>query len=118
MRSLSLPNELIQAHLKGQISWSVALELHKLKDANVRQTLLNEIFSRESAPFRWVQQRVKVLKATVSEPARKTKASLSKQLNVIAKRINNTEPRLSQKQRQQIEEILQTLENVLENTNE
>ncbi|MFG6107212.1 ParB/RepB/Spo0J family partition protein [Leptothoe sp. EHU-05/26/07-4] len=118
LRSLFLPNELIQAHLKGQISWSIALEMHKLKDTTVRQALLEEILNRESTSFRWVQQRVKALRAEVSEPIKQASVSLGHQLKVVAQQINKVEQQLNQDQRHQLETILQTLDDFLKNAGE
>ena len=118
LRSLSLPNELIQAHLKGQISWSIALEMHKLKDATVRQALLKEILTRESTSFRWVQQRVKVLKAEAPEPTKQPSVSLGRQLKFVAQQINKVEQQFNQEQRHQLETILQTLDEFLRNAGE
>ena len=118
LRSLSLPKELIDAHLKGQISWSVALELQKLKDAAVRQTLLDEILNRESASFRWVQKRVKALKTELSEPVKKAPASLGKRLKAVAKQVNQIEANLSEDQRRQLEAILGTLDDFLKGSDD
>ncbi|MBT9314081.1 ParB/RepB/Spo0J family partition protein [Leptothoe spongobia] len=116
LRSLTLSDELIQAHLKGQISWSVALELHKLKDAIARQTLLNEILNRESASFRWVQQQVKELRAQLTEPGQQTPVSFGKRIRAVAKQVKEVESQLNVTQRQQLETILQKLDDFLKHT--
>ena len=119
LRSLSLPEELIQAHLKNQISWSVALELNKLKDKTVRQTLLDEILDRESTSVRWVQQRVKALKTELlSAPDQQSVVPLGKRLRAVAKRVNQVEPKLTTDQRQQLEIILRSLDELLKASNE
>lgn len=111
LRSLTLPDELIQAHLSNQISWSVALELHKLKDATVRQSLLNEILSRESASYRWVQHRVKGLRSETIETSKQP--SLGQRLKTVAKQVNAVESRLSVDQQQQLEMLLKQLDELL-----
>ena len=95
LRCLTFPSELIQAHLQNQLSWSVTLELNKLKDETLRKTLLNEILARESSPLRWVQQRVKALKATSSKSTKKPSVSIGKRLKAVAKQVNKVESQLS-----------------------
>lgn len=65
LRTLSLPDVLKQAHLEGQLSYSCAVEISKLKDESQRSQLLNEVLEQK-LPFRQVKERVQAIKAGIS----------------------------------------------------
>ena len=58
LRTLTLPDELKEAHLKQGLYYSTALELNKVKDQEARTTMLKKILSRDLL-FREVKQQVK-----------------------------------------------------------
>ena len=115
LRSLSLPHELKQAHLENKISWSITLELNKLKDENARQALLDEILNQETVSFRWVQQIVSTLKRQLTQANQERSVSLGKWLKTSAQKVNAIESRLNADQRKQLETHLQALDELLEN---
>ena len=117
LRSLELPHELKQAHLENKLSWSVTLELNKIKDESARQTLLNEILKGDPVSFRWVQQKVRALKAQTSKLGqdKPQSVSLGKRLSASAKRLDLIESKLSSAQRTRLEAILRELDELLPN---
>ena len=116
LRSLRLPHELKQAHLENKISWSVTLELSKLKDEKTRQALLGEILNQEAVSFRWVQQKVSILKQQLPQTSKGRSVSLVKWLRTSAQKVNVIESRLNADQRQQLKVHLQALDELLENS--
>ena len=117
LRSLSLPHELKQAHLENKISWSITLELNKLKDKNARQALLDKILNQETVSFRWVQEMVSTLKRQLTQANQERSISLGKWLRTSAQKVNAIESRLNTDQRQQLEAYLQALDELLANLN-
>lgn len=112
-----MPHELKQAHLENKISWSITLELNKLKDKNARQALLDEILNQETVSFRWVQQMVSTLKQQLTQANQERSISLGKWLRTSVQKVNAIESRLNADQRQQLEAHLQALDALLANLN-
>jgi ParB family chromosome partitioning protein len=61
LRTLSLPQDLKEAHLQQNLPYSCALELNKVKDAKLRESLLEEVIAQKLS-FREVKQQVRELK--------------------------------------------------------
>ena len=68
LRTLALPEDLKEAHLKDGLSYSAALELNKIKDAGLRAALL-ETAIHEKLSFREIKRRVKEKNQPLIQPA-------------------------------------------------
>lgn len=118
LRTLTLPDDLKKAHLERGLSYSVALELLKVKDASKRKTLLEKTI-KGNLSFREIRDRVKAVTGGADESstiARVEEASLlAKRLTGMAKRLRSglNLPEKSQK-RKQLERLLGEIEVLLE----
>ncbi|PSN13343.1 chromosome partitioning protein ParB [filamentous cyanobacterium CCT1] len=116
LRTLTLPDDLKKAHLERGLSYSVALELLKVKDASKRRSLLEKALKGKLS-FREIRDQVKTVgmdpdKAGVS--VRGCDVALVKRLSGIAKRLRSglNLPEKSQK-RKQLERLLGEVETLL-----
>jgi ParB family chromosome partitioning protein len=115
LRTLTLPQELKDAHLKEGLAYSCALELNKVKDKEARKVLLEEALKAKLS-FRDIKQRVKALSlAKAGEPPSETGPSIIEQLEVSVKRAKKAKHLFATAQkRKQLERILRDLEALLE----
>mgnify|MGYP002780547086 CR=1 FL=1 len=118
LRTLALPDDLKTAHLERGLSYSVALELLKIKDAAKRKALLEKAIKRKLS-FREIRDRVKaatLVNTDEASPAtRVVDTSLVKRLTGLAKRLKSglNLPEKSPKRRQ-LERLLGELETLFE----
>lgn len=111
LRSLSLPEDVKEAHLKGELSWSSALEVNKLKDDKARKQVLQEAIDG-GLSAREVQAKVKVLKAESSSfrVSAKGVSSIHQRLKSSAIKLKTKEKELEATKKQRIEELLEQIE--------
>jgi ParB family chromosome partitioning protein len=111
LRTLSLPEDLKQAHLEQNLSYSVALELNKVKDVDERQALLEEALDQKLS-FREVKEKVRGVrqpKQVAKEP------TLVQQLEATVRRVKQSQHLLEKGQkRKQLEKLLNELESLLD----
>lgn len=114
LRTLTLPEDLKQAHLEHNLSYSVALELNKIKDESVRQALLEEVLA-QNLSFRDVKEKVRDLKQ--SSPDEVPEPTLIDRLEATVKRAKQSQKLLTKAQkRKRLEKLLHDLEALLDET--
>lgn len=114
LRSLKLPNDVKEAHLAGDLSWSSALELNKLKDSKTRQEVLDAIIEGELSSSREVKARVKSIKTDQKlETSEGEGNSIHQRLKNTAKRVKTQEASIEAKKRKKIEELIEQIESLL-----
>ncbi|MBE9155978.1 ParB/RepB/Spo0J family partition protein [Nodosilinea sp. LEGE 06152] len=116
LRTLTLPDDLKKAHLERGLSYSVALELLKVKDASNRKLLLEKALKGKLS-FREIRDRVKAAMVDSDESSSLAgvgENSLVKRLAGIAKRLKTgiNLPERSLK-RKQLERLLGEIETLL-----
>lgn len=116
LRTLTLPDDLKKAHLERGLSYSVALELLKVKDASKRKVLLEKTIKGKLS-FREIRDRVKAAvedKDGENKQERGGDTLLLKRLNGISRRLKAgiNLPDKSQK-RKHLERLLEELEELL-----
>lgn len=116
LRTLTLPDDLKKAHLERGLSYSVALELLKVKDASKRRPLLEKAVKGKLS-FREIRDRVKAAMVDSDEASSLAgvgENSLIKRLTGIAKRLKTGTnlPERSLK-RKQLERLLGEIESLL-----
>ncbi|WP_017299768.1 ParB/RepB/Spo0J family partition protein [Nodosilinea nodulosa] len=116
LRTLTLPEDIKKAHLERGLSYSVALELLKVKDASKRKSLLEKALKGKLS-FREIRDRIKEVAMDPDEASLSVRvgdAALVKRLSGIAKRLRSglNLPEKSQK-RKQLERLLGEIEALL-----
>ncbi len=110
LRTLSLPEELKEAHLMKGLSYSSALEIAKVKDEDERTALLKQVL-KEQMSFRDIKDAVREKKGATRSTKEPT---LSTRLSEIVKRTKRVESRLQEvKHQRRIEKLLTQLEGLL-----
>lgn len=113
LRTLSLPQELKQAHLERNLSYSSALELKKVKDEQTRKALLEEVMAK-GLSFRDVKERVRELNALQSGEGETEVKVLVRQLEATAKRARKVEHLFEKTQKKKrLQRLLGELEALL-----
>jgi ParB family chromosome partitioning protein len=113
LRTLSLPEELKQAHLERDLSYSSALELNKVKDELMRKTLLEEVITK-GLSFRDIKERVRELNAKQDGEGETEVTTLVRRLEATAKRARKVEHLLEKTQKKKrLQRLLGELEELL-----
>jgi len=115
LRTLTLSDDLKEAHLKKGLSYSAALELNKIKDETVRVTLLEKVLE-EKLSFRSVKHRVKELSLAENNIKRDSREkALIQRMEITLKQAKKS-PQLLQnaQKRKRFEQLLQELESLLD----
>ncbi|NEP11600.1 MAG: ParB/RepB/Spo0J family partition protein [Symploca sp. SIO2C1] len=112
LRTLSLPEELKQAHLERDLPYSSALELNKVKDEQERKNLLEDVIANRLS-FRDIKERVRELTAKQKEEGEVT--TLVRRLEATAKQAKKVGHLLKTKQKKKrLEKLLTELESLLD----
>ena len=116
LRTLSLPDDLKNAHLEQNLPYSSAVELSKIKDASDRQALLSEAL-KDTLSFRKIKDRVreKIEKTEKTEKFNKTEdKALIKRFEEMARRAKKSAHVINEsKKKRRIEKLLEQLEGLL-----
>ena len=115
LRTLTLPDDLKEAHLKHGLSYSTALELNKVKDEKARAKLLKQVLS-SGLSFRDVKQKVKdvaVVQRSSESPTEQK--SIIDRLEKTVKRAKKAKGLFEKSQKKErLEHLLEELEMLLE----
>lgn len=111
LRTLSLPEELKQAHLEHNFPYSSALELNKVKDEKTRKVLLEKAIA-EGWSFRETKNQVREITQKLHSGKENTDAtSLIRRLQTTVRQAKKVEHLLSKAQkRKQLAHLLDELE--------
>lgn len=115
LRTLTLPSDIKEAHLKKGLPYSSALEINKIKDDSKRIALLQKIL-KENLSFREVRKKVK----EILDESHKTKRPATHQrvisrIETTLKRAKASSKILQKAQtRKQLERLLDEIEKLLE----
>lgn len=90
---LKLPANVLSALRKGDIQYTKAREIAKIKEATDRQSLLNEVVSSDM-PLRTIRERVK--EAKNDQSSQKSKKEEGDQSDVFLKRMANIQSKVKQ----------------------
>ncbi len=112
LRTLSLPNDLKEAHLKESLSYSSALELSKLKSEELRKALLQEVL-KSKLSFREIKDRVQSLVTRQRREEEPESLSLVRRLEATVKRAKKTERQLEAGRKKKLEKLIRELEALL-----
>jgi len=121
LRTLLLPDDLKEAHLKENLSYSSALELSKLKGEQQREALLAEVLT-DKLSFREIKERVRALTTRLRALTTRqsggdgaVSVSLVLRLQETAKRAKKLEYLFEKTQKKKrLEKLLRELEALLE----
>ena len=115
IRTLTLPDELKEAHLKKGLSYSSALELNKVKEKKTRQLLLKKALQEELS-FREIK---KLVKETITKQGKReeleVEKSLIERLERTVKRAKKSQQLFEKAQKKKrLERLLRELEALLD----
>ncbi|WP_008319458.1 ParB/RepB/Spo0J family partition protein [Leptolyngbya sp. PCC 6406] len=114
LRTLRLPDDLKQAHLTGKLSYSAAFELDKIKDATLRDVLLQEALGNQLS-FREIRDRVKTTAQPIHPVPSPPEPSLLDRLENNVKRAKKAKAFFERTQkRKRLERLLRDLESLLD----
>lgn len=118
LRTLKLPSDIKEAHLKKGLAYSSALEINKIKDDSKRITLLQKIL-KENLSFREIKSRVR----EILDKSQVTKRPITHQkvINRLETTLTRVKkfPKILQKtqRRKQLESLLDDIDKLLEESN-
>lgn len=115
IRTLSLPNELKEAHLKKGLPYSSALEINKLKDDSKRHALLQKIL-QEKLSFREIKKQVQEILDEVNNKKRPVnQQKIFNHIETTLKRAKQSTKILQKApKRKQLEKLLREIDKLLE----
>ena len=113
LRTLSLPDDLKQAHLNQGLSYSSAIELSKVKDDQERCDLLGDVLQK-GLSFRATKERVREALSQDAKLGSLESPDIVKRFAVIARRVKQSPAVLKKSQsRKRIERLLKELESLI-----
>ncbi|MGA1411596.1 MAG: ParB/RepB/Spo0J family partition protein [Prochlorotrichaceae cyanobacterium] len=113
LRTLSLPSDLKEAHLKKNLPYSSAIELDKIKDDKARTTLLKEVLAKKLS-FRDVKERVRAIIKGLNVEENPEAGNLIDRLQATVKQAKKATHILEKAQkRKRLEKLIAELETLL-----
>lgn len=114
LRTLALPEILKEAHLKKGLSYSSALELNKIKNDKIRQSLLEKVL-KEQLSFREIKKQVKDLTSPIPEVGNSVEnGGLIERLEATVKQAKKSKQIFQKSQKKKrLERLLRELEALL-----
>lgn len=112
LRTLLLPNDLKEAHLKESLSYSSALELSKLKSEELRKALLQEVL-KSKLSFRDIKDRVQSLVTRQRREEEPESLSLVRRLEATVRYAKKAERQLEAGRKKKLEKLIRELEALL-----
>lgn len=118
LRTLTLPDDLKEAHLTKGLSYNSAIELSKVKDEGARKALLQETLKNKLS-FRELKERVKEPTRTNPTEEKPLEPTLVERIETVAKRVKKAKPLFEKTQkRKRLERLLGELEALLDEVGE
>jgi ParB family chromosome partitioning protein len=110
LQLLKLPNDILDPIRKGQIEYTKALAIAKVKDDRKRKKLLKDAISNDLS-IREIREHVRDLNHV--EPAEQSEPDVKQRLMLVARQINNSEVWSDSKKQKKIENLISQLESLL-----
>ncbi|MBD2018524.1 ParB/RepB/Spo0J family partition protein [Microcoleus sp. FACHB-53] len=104
---LNLPSEILEALQTGKIAYTKAIAIARVKDDEVRQSLLEEAIEQD-LPLRQIRQRIKAIQF------RSESKSPSSQFDATTRRLRAAKPWENPKKWKRVQELLEELEFIIE----
>ena len=113
LKVLKWPEELKEAHLKQNLAYTAAIELHKIQDLDQRKELLQQVLNQELS-VRDVKKLVKRCLKNVVPTASNTLNSVLHRLRVVSNKVKESKVLSDEIKLSQVETLLEKIESIIE----